>query len=206
MKYLFKSILILFTISLCLVACDKEDDVVQPASTTNNNGGGNNGGGNTGGGSNPNQDFYITGKMNGVDFLSKDDNRFTYARLFSIAGTEQHQLIGNGDSIGGASLYLQRRNGVGFNGVGRYDFANNSDASLSLNWIPSDRQVTYNADNDKYNRGWVDGYIDITSYDSSIIEGTFAFKAVNPDWSDPQNPDYSDSLRITEGKFRLQYK
>lgn len=202
MKHLLKSLILLMGLSLCIIACDSEDDEASPATTntTNNNGGNNNGGGNT----NIGQDFYITGKQNGRTFLSKDDDRFTYVKYQNFFGTGNHQLIGTGDTVGAASMIFQTRNGNGFKGVGRYDFT--SMADLSMSWIPGNRQVTYNADERKFRDGWVDGFVDVTFYDSTIIEGTFAFKAVNPDWSDPQNPDYSDSVRITDGRFRLKYK
>jgi len=199
MKNSSKTILVLFMACIGFIACEKEDDTEPTTPVANNNGGGNTGGGNA-----PNQNFYITGKQNGTTFLSTDDPQFTYAKYQDVFGIGNHQLIGTGDTLGAASMIFQTRNGNGFAGVGRYDFT--SMADLSLSWIPGNRNVTYNADGRKFGDGWVDGFVDVTFYDSTIIEGTFAFKAVNPDWSDPQNPDYSDSVRITDGRFRLQYR
>lgn len=197
MKNLTKTFVILFLASASFIACEKDDSAEPTTPVTNNN--------DNGGGTNePNQDFYITGKQNGITFLSTDDPQFTSANYQNVFGIGNHQLLGGGDTLGAASMIFQTRNGNGFAGVGRYDFT--SMADLSLSWIPGNRRVTYNADETKFNDGWVDGYVDVTFYDSTIIEGTFAFKGVNPDWSDPQNPDYSDSVRITDGKFRLQYK
>lgn len=183
-----KNLITLLFITLSFVACDKADDEITPTPPVSNNEG-----------NNPtdttsvNQNFYITGKADGVRFISRDDIRFTYAR--EQFGT--HQWIGLGDTLGSINLQISNVNGTGFNGVGRYDHSNSE--GLSLNWNVDGPRDTYNSDSRKFGMGLTNGFVIVTAYDSTIIEGTFEFTGESQISAPKQ-------VTITEGKFRLQYK
>jgi len=192
MKNLSKKLFLFLFISITAFACSEDDTItpeipqIVPIATPTDT-------------TTIGQDFYITGKADGISFISRDDNRFTYAKLFLSSTIRQHQLIGTGDNTGAASLMFQKKDGAGFDGVGRYDFANNANAGLSFGWIPGNVRITYACDNNSYNDGFTDGFVDVTFYDTTIVAGTFAFTAID-------QANTSDKVTITDGRFRLKYK
>lgn len=180
-----KKLVLLFIISLSIFACDKKDDevtpetpvtppVTTPATPTDT--------------TTVSQDYYITGKADGIRFISRDDIRFTYAKeQFGM-----HQLIGAGDTLGSINLMIQN-----VTGTGRYDHNNNQ--GMSLTWNVDGPRDSYNTDSRKFGLGLTDGFVIITAKDSVMIEGTFEFTGESQ-ISAPK------IVTITEGKFRLPYK
>lgn len=185
MKLLSKQFFILFIISASILACSDDDEDVQPASPASSNNNGN--GGNNGGGTTINQDYYVFCKVDGIDFLSKDDARFNTARVF--AGN-QHQLRGANDTTNSVNLSLWN-----FQGVGTYNIPNSSKHAtatyLTVNPLSTFACDTNLAPNAR-------GKIIVTSYDTASIEGSFEFTA-------HLSTDISKTVSITEGKFKLKY-
>lgn len=160
-KLLSKNIIILFLITASIIAYDKEQPATQ---TANNNGGTNNMD------SAIYQNFYITGKADGVPFISIDDIRFAFAKSQFVT----HQWVGVGDSLGSVNLQITDINGTSFKGVGRYDHTTSD--RLSLTWIVNNPRDSYNSDGRKFGLGLANGFVNVTIYDSAIVEETFEFE------------------------------
>lgn len=203
MKHLMKSLILLMGLSLCIIACDSEDDEASPATTnaTNNNGGNNNGGGNSGGTtldtSITNRDEFVYCKIDGVEFTSRDDTRFN--RLREPFGN--FQLIGTGPTgAGGITITLW-----GYDGrTGLFDASTsngnsnpNLASTISLQYLAENPRITYDCSYSNSNMGLTMGSANITRSDSLFMEGTFEFTAINPS-------DSTDKVVVTEGAFKLE--
>ncbi|UTW63930.1 hypothetical protein KFE98_07270 [bacterium SCSIO 12741] len=179
---------------LVFYSCKKEETPepetpTTTTTTTNNNSNNNN---------NPvTQGEYIQCKIDGKDFLSKDDdeNRFSYARI----NFGQHHLKGADSTTQSINLWFFE-----FDSVGTYPVGGPN--NVSCQWLTTNPLKTYDCSEKLAKDGITTGQIVVTHFDGVKIEGTFEFTAVFPDWNDPQNPDYSDKVTVTEGKFRLNYK
>jgi len=145
------------------------------------------------GGDKPTQAEYVKCKIDGVDFLSKDDNLFNHAKIISLGGLSVHQLRGADDATEAILLSL-----YDFDGVGVYDVAN-PDKETVCQWLTVGPYATYGCNRKNALAGKVSGKVEITFNSADRIEGTFEFTAVNGE-------DETDKVTITEGEFRLNYK
>lgn len=151
----------------------------------------------------PNQDQYLICKIDGVAFSSKDDPLFSYIKIFKIAGRTTYQFVAKDETTN--SIGFQFNNN--FNGVGTYNIKDNTTGENVSFGHTINAVKTYSSDGGpSAPTNLTYGSITISSSSDTYIEGTFEFKAVAPDWSDIQNPDFSDVVIVTEGKFRLKIK
>jgi hypothetical protein len=138
----------------------------------------------------PNQEEYIQCKIDGVDFLSKDDEEdlFSYARI----NFGQHHLKGADETTQSINLWFWQ-----FDGVGTYPIGGEN--NVSCQWLTVNPNATYDCNETLTGEGKTSGQIEVTASDENWIEGTFEFTAVN-------TTDHSDQVVVTDGKFKLKYK
>jgi hypothetical protein len=145
------------------------------------------------GDNNPSQEEYVKCKIDGVDFLSKDDVLFNHAKIISLGGLTVYQLRGADDATEAIVLSL-----YDFEGVGLYDVSN-PDKESNCQWLTVGPYATYDCNQKNAIAGKVSGKIEVTFNSSERIEGTFEFTAINGE-------NETDRVTITEGEFRLNYK
>lgn len=151
----------------------------------------------------PNQDQYLICKINGVDFLSKDDPLFSYVKIFSVAGNTTYQFVAKDETTNGIGFLFVNK----FNGVGTYNIKDNTNGSNVSFGYTINAVKSYGTDGgNSAPANTTHGTITITASNDTYIEGTFTFKAVAPDWSDTSNPDFSDVVDVTDGEFKLKIK
>lgn len=177
MKNIFKLMALVFACSV-MVACDKETEEPEeePKNENTNN--------------NVTQGEYIKCKVDGVEFLSKDDedNLFSYARI--VFG--QHHMKGADDTKQSINLYLWE-----FDGEGTYPVGGEKNASCQ--WLTVNPNATYDCNETLAKDGVTTGTIVVTKASETSIEGTFEFTAVNVG-------DQEDKVTVTDGEFKLNYK
>lgn len=138
------------------------------------------------------QEEYVKCKIDGVDFLSKDEDPFNYAKIITLGGLTVHQLRGADEATEAIVLGL-----YGFDGVGVYDVAN-PNVITGCQWLTVGPYTAYDCSQANATIGLTAGKIEVTYSSAERIEGTFEFTAINTG-----NPD--DIVTITEGEFRLNY-
>lgn len=146
-----------------------------------------------GGDDTPTQEQYVRCKIDGVNFLSKDDALFNHAKIISLGGLTVYQLRGADDATEAILLSL-----YDFDGVGVYDVAN-PDKNTNCQWLTVGPYATYDCSQENAIAEKVSGKIEVTFNSAERIEGTFEFVAMN-------GGDETDKVTITEGEFRLNYK
>jgi hypothetical protein len=171
---LFRALTISGVLFLLLQSCSK-DAAIEPETPVSGN---------------VNQEQYIKCKIDGVDFLSKDDTRFNYARVLSVGGLTAHQLRGASEATEAILLTF-----YDFSGVGVYNM-DDPNVNTTAQWLTVNPYATY--DCSQANAGITSGKIEVTFQNSERIEGTFAFTAVD-------KGNISDKVTITDGEFRLNY-
>ena len=171
----FTTILLIAALIFAFQSCEKTDETIPD------------------GGDTPTQGEYVKCKINGVDFLSKDDNLFNHAKIISLGGLSVHQLRGADDATEAILLSL-----YDFDGVGTYDVAN-PDKNTVCQWLTVGPYATYDCSLKNALAGKVAGKVVVTSNSAERIEGTFEFTAVN-------GVDETDKVTITNGEFGLNYK
>ena len=174
----FKSIFSFAFLALFLVfqSCSK-DDVIEPETPDTTT---------------PSQEQYVKCKIDGVDFLSKDDALFNHAKIITLGGLTVHQLRGANTETEAIVLGL-----YGFNGVGVYNI-NDPDVITGAQWLTVNPYATYDCNQAKAIAGTTSGKIEVTFHSAEKIEGTFEFTAENTG-----NP--GEIVTITDGEFRLNY-
>ncbi len=145
------------------------------------------------GGNTPSQEEFVKCKIDGVDFISKDDNLFNYAKIISLGGLTAYQLRGADEATEAILLSL-----YDFDGTGVYDVAD-PDKNTTCQWLTVGPYATYGCDRKNALAGKVSGKVEITFNSAERIEGTFEFTAINGE-------NETDKVTITEGEFRLNYK
>ncbi len=145
-----------------------------------------------GGDDTPTQEEYVKCKINGVDFLSKDDDPFNHAKIISLGGLTVYQLRGADEATEAIVLGL-----YDFDGIGVYDVAD-QDKVTGCQWLTVGPYATYDCNQANAIKGITSGKIEVTFNSAERIEGTFEFTAVN-------TGDETDKVTITEGEFRLNY-
>ena len=145
-----------------------------------------------GGDDNPTQEEFVKCKIDGVDFLSKDDGPFNHAKIISLGSLTVYQLRGADDATEAIVLGLYN-----FDGVGVYDVAN-PDKVTGCQWLTVGPYATYDCNQEKAQSGLTSGKVEVTYNSAERIEGTFEFTAIN-------TGDENDKVTITEGEFRLNY-
>ena len=138
------------------------------------------------------QEEYVKCKIDGIDFLSKDDDPFNYAKIISLGGLTVHQLRGADEATEAILLGL-----YGFDGVGVYDVAN-PNAITGCQWLTVGPYATYDCNQGNAAAGITPGTVEVTFHSAERIEGIFEFTAIN-------TGDPNDIVTITEGEFRLNY-
>ena len=138
------------------------------------------------------QEEYVKCKIDGVDFMSKDDDVFNYAKIISLGGLTVHQLRGADEATEAILLGLYN-----FDGVGIYDVAD-PDVITGCQWLTVGPYTTYDCNQENAAAGLTPGKIEVTFSSADRIEGTFEFTAIN-------TGDPNDIISITEGEFRLNY-
>ncbi len=145
-----------------------------------------------GGDDTPTQEEYVKCKINGVDFLSKDDDPFNHAKIISLGGLTVYQLRGADEATEAIVLGL-----YDFDGIGVYYVAD-QDKVTGCQWLTAGPYATYDCNQANAIKGITSGKIEVTFNSAERIEGTFEFTAVN-------TGDETDKVTITEGEFRLNY-
>ena len=138
------------------------------------------------------QEEYVKCKIDGVDFLSKDDDVFNYAKIISLGGLTVHQLRGADDATEAIVLGL-----YDFDGVGTYDVSN-PDKITGCQWLTVGPYATYDCNQGNAIAGLTPGTVEVAFHSAERIEGTFEFTAIN-------TGDPDDIVTITEGEFGLNY-
>ncbi len=170
------SILLIAASILLLGSCQKADEETTPPDSPNTT----------------EQEEYVKCKIDGVDFLSKDDDVFNHAKIITLGSLTVHQLRGADDATEAIVLGLDD-----FDGVGIYN-VDDPDKITGCQWLTVGPYTTYDCNQGNAQTGITPGKIEITFYSAERIEGTFEFTAINTG-----NPD--DIVTITEGEFRLNY-
>lgn len=148
-----------------------------------------------------NQDEYISCTINGTPFLSKDDARFIYVNVIEAYGNVTYQFVGiNSETNSVGFLFVNK-----YDGLGTYSPENNTTGSnVNLGYTISGVKSYSTDGGPSAPANTTEGSITITLSTDEYIEGTFAFKAVAPDWTDTQNPVFTDVVTVTDGKFRIK--
>ena len=145
-----------------------------------------------GGDDTPTQEEYVKCKIDGVDFLSKDEDSFNTAKIFSAGGVTIYQLRGGDESLEAIILGF-----YDFDGVGVYNIAD-PDKRTGCQYLTVGPPMTYDCSQGNALEGTTSGKIEITFSSDERVEGTFECIAVN-------SGDETDKVTITEGEFRLNY-
>ena len=138
------------------------------------------------------QEEYVKCKIDGVDFISKDDDIFNHAKIISLGGLTVYQLRGADEATEAIVLGL-----YDFDGIGIYDVADPNKIT-GCQWLTVGPYATYDCNQANAMAGLTPGKIEVTYNSAERIEGTFEFTAVN-------TGDPNDIVTITEGEFRLNY-
>lgn len=180
---------LLTAIVFCLtfISCEK-DEASTTNTPTNTNTNNTNNTGNTGNTNNstPTGD-YVIAKVDGVDFTSKDDERFEYYK--SQFGS--HYLTGKKDDTEAINITFWFMDPVP---VGTYDFTDESKNTVQASYLTVNPYDTYTAQ--KKTTG-SSGSVTVTSSDGKTMAGTFEFTALN---------NKGDKIVVTDGKFSLTIK
>ncbi|RLD78965.1 MAG: hypothetical protein DRJ10_09535 [Bacteroidetes bacterium] len=145
-----------------------------------------------GGDNTPTQEEYVSCKIDGVDFLSKDEDNFNTAKIFSAGGVTIYQLRGGDESLEAIILGF-----YDFDGVGIYNMADPDKAS-GIQYLTVGPPLTYDCSQGNALEGITSGKIEITFSSDERVEGTFECIAVN-------SGNVNDKVTITDGSFRLNY-
>lgn len=134
------------------------------------------------------RDVYVKCKVNGEDFLSKDDERFNH--LKKIVTT--YQLRGGDEETNSILLHIFK-----YAGEGTYDLSD-PEVSASCQYLGTNPPRTWDCNGEKAQAGITQGKITLTKSDDEGMEGTFEFTAVLV-------TDENDKVTVTDGEFKLKY-
>lgn len=178
-----RTAIILIIATLAFSGCKKEDNDIDTPQTNNQ----------SGNQQTINQDEYVACKVNGVDFLSKDDTRFNHAKKFAVAGHVTYQFRGGNDTTNSILISF-------FNEFkpGTFEIKSSTN-NASCQYLVSNPLTTYDCNQGLAQKGTTSGTVTVTSKTDEWVEGTFEFTAV-------KTTDHSDKVTVTDGRFKLKFK